>query len=166
MISIQTHNRQNLSVEQKEALSKLAPLSITISEWIEAKCRFLGKPGYMFPSLILADMLMESNFLSWQLSKEYIDGRYANNITKIKLDSSWTGKSIEYEGIKYKTYRDWLHFASDYSDILCFSSEYDFMLTQPLGKQIKALSSYKNDRKWSKAKLETLIDFYNLTEID
>lgn len=125
-------------------MHKLEPLSVTISEWIEAKCRFLGKPGHMFPELILADLLYESENLTWPLSKEYYGNRQANNLTKIVYAKGWSGKSIIFNGIPYKTYRDWLHFASDYSDILCFTDAYDdFLKLTTLEEQAK---NFKNGR--------------------
>lgn len=85
----------------------------------------------MYPNLILADLIIESQFLTWPLSKENYGNRYANNLTRIKFNEEWSGKHIEYEGVKYKTYRDFLHFASDYSDLFCFSDKYDSLLRCP-----------------------------------
>lgn len=166
-----------MNASQKEALFKLAPLSVTISDWISAKCKFLGKEGYMFPSIILADLLHESDYLNWPLSKDFYSIgynknnkevlRYANNITRIESNSDWSGKEIELDGIKYKSYRDWMHFASDYSDTLCFTDTYDRMLKcNNILKQIELYSKFKKQPLVYQAKIETLIQFYYLREVD
>lgn len=114
----------------------------------------------MFPNLILADLLVESDFLEWPLSKEFYGNRYANNLTRIKVDEDWTGKSITYEGEKYKTYREWMHFASDYSDILCFTNAYDSLLKCPSYEiQLKYLADYKENTQEYLNKVNELKSF-------
>lgn len=163
------NNRQSLTNEQKDVLFKLAPLSVTISQWVDQKCKLLDKKGHMFPSLILADILVESEFLNWPLSKEFQGNttKRANNLTRIKADNTWTGKTAIYEEEPYRVYNDWVHFGSDYSDILTFSNKYDAVLTQPtIEAQIKTYSKFKPNPKWYNGKVSTLIQFYWLGEVD
>ena len=129
-------------------MKKLYPICNTISDWVAAKCRFLGKPGNFYPELVLIDILIESEDLTWPLSHEFVklDGksRYANNLAKVQSNSTWSGKSIEYQESTYKAYKDWLHFAADYSDILCFTDLYDKVLIQPdIESQLTLFSTFK-----------------------
>ena len=166
-VNLSKFNRTCLSREQKEALILLAPLSMTISSWIKSKCRFLGKPGDLFTSIILGDILVESEFLSCPLSKPTLDGKNSNNLVKISDTREWTGKTIEYEGKRYKAYRDWLHFASDYSDILTFSSKYDRVLAErDRSRQLTLFSQFKVEPEVFEAKVEAYTDFYGLAEWD
>lgn len=166
-VDLNKFNRSCLSNEQKEALVLLSNLSILISDWITAKCKFLGKPGKLSTSIILGDLIIESEFLTHPLSHPMLGNRNSNNITKIEVDSTWSGKVLEYEGNSYKAYRDWTHFASDYSDRLCFTDKYDDMLVQEdIGKQLELFSSFKKNPKCYNGKVEALIDFYYLGELD
>ena len=135
----------------------LASLSSIISEWVEAKCTFLGKPGKLPANIILVDILIDSDFLTWPLSANFYGNRYANNLTKIEFNEDWSGKSIEYDGKRYKTYRDHLHFGSDYSDILTFTDIYDQLLNAPANIQLNMLAQFKKDPEDYLHKAERLI---------
>lgn len=142
--------------------TKLSPLSIIISDWVEAKCKFLGKPGKLPSSIILVDMIIESDNLTWPLSQVKYGDRYANNITKIEFNEDWSGKSIEYEGKRYKTYRDHLHFGSDYSDILTFTDIYDHLLSAPMHTQLELFSQFKPDPTTFYKKASLLLQDLNM----
>ncbi len=168
LITTTKYNRNKLTDHQKEAFKMLVPLSITISDWIESKCRFLSKETSLVPaSLILADLIYESAFLIHPLSKPVFMGKYSNNLSLILRDESWQGKINIYEDRKYKSYRDWLHFASDYSDIITFSPKYaDVLKSYSISQQIDILSLKKPNSVVYNKEIRILIDHYNLGEFD
>lgn len=166
-VDLNKFNRCNLSEDQKNALIILAPLSLLISDWIIAKCRFLQKPGKIYRSIILADLLIESEFMTHPISKEFIGTKCSNNITRIKADNEWRGRVLEYEKEGFRSYRDSSHFASDYTDIICFTDKYDEVLTETRHRQqLSKFSTFKPNPKLYNSKSETIIEFYGLGEFD
>jgi hypothetical protein len=101
------------------------------------------------------------------VSKEFIGTKCSNNITKIKADNDWRGRVIEYEKEGYRSYRDSSHFASDYTDIICFTNKYDDTLAETDYKcQLTRFSTFKPNPKLYNSKSETIIEFYGLGEFD
>lgn len=166
-VNLNKFNRCNLNEDQKNALIILAPLSLLISDWIIAKCRFLQKPGRIYRSIILSDLLIESEFMTHPISKEFIGTKCSNNITRIKADNEWRGRVLEHEKEGFRSYRDSSHFASDYTDIICFTDQYDEVLAETDHRQqLSKFSTFKPNPKLYNSKSETIIEFYGLGEFD
>lgn len=155
-----------LTIEQKEAFRILAPLSSVISEWIWAKACFLNKPyTNIFTSVVLADLIYSSNFLSHPISKQKFNTRDSNNLTLIEKDKYWEGRANVFEGKSYKSYRDNLHFASDYSDI--FSNRYDEALAaECVSQQVDLLSLKKPNPIVYNREMKNFIINYGLGDFD
>lgn len=168
LISTNKFNRGQLTEDQKEAFKLLVPLAKTISDWTNSKCIFLGKPTYSIPtSLVLADLIYQSSWLTHPLAKPVYMGKYSNNIGLLLRDDSWQGKINEYEGFRYKSYRDWLHFASDYSDVINFSPTYvDILRAATLAQKTGILALKKPNSVVYNKEIINLIEHYNLGEFD
>lgn len=168
VINLRSANRNSLSIDQKEFLIKALPWSYTISEWIidQAALRRLAIKNTLSPHLVLADILVESQWGSSPISKPLMDKKYANNLAALEATPSWQGKVQEYEGKKYKSYKDWVHFASDYAEHIVYNKKFHPILNEPkLESQLNLFSKTKPNASIWLAKASTLLDFYSLTEL-
>lgn len=167
MINLNRANRKDLIAEDKDFLVKAVALAKTISEWTSTKADFLNRPrNYVSPMLILADILVESEWGKHPLAQSHYNKRYSNNLTLLKVDDLWQGKSQKYEGKEYKAYSDWLHFATDYSDLLTFSARYQPIIkTFDYTEQLKRLANIKSKPKEFQARVNALVDFYVLKDL-
>lgn len=164
-LGINRGNRKGLSLEQKDFLLKANSLAGTISEWTNEKAIFLRLPNLyrLSPAVILADILIESQWGTHPLSQPLFNKKYANNLSLLAADKVWEGKIQDYNGKSYRAYQDWAHFATDYSDILVFSERYKPILRTE--NQLQVLASGKEDPILFAAKASALIEFYELTKI-
>lgn len=161
-------NRFSLSREQKTLLAKLVPLAYTISDWVKEKAAFTRLPvvSTLYPSIILADILIESQWVEHPLAQGYYNKRYSNNLSLIEVDDIWQGKIQKFDEKEYKAYQNWLHFATDYSDLIIFSPKYKGIITlEDRYDQLKMLSNTKTNPLFYH-KAETIIDFYSLSDYD
>lgn len=160
-------NRSSLSQDQKDFLSKIVPLSRLISDWVRDKAIFT-RTRIVSPILtcvVLTDIITESNWGTHPLAQSHFNKKFSNNLALLESDSLWEGRNQDYEGRSYKCYQDWIHFATNYSDILIFSRLYsDLFNTTDPSKQIRVLARYKNNSQLYIPKAEAALDFYNLSE--
>jgi len=162
-------DKNKLSKPERDFLNKITPLAITISQWTRDKAYFLKVPikHSIYPSIIIADIIIESNWGTHPLAQPQYNKRYSNNLTLSEVDEIWEGKIQRYAKKEYKAFQDWAHFATDYSDRLIFSHKYKSLFnTSDYKKQIESLSKYKPEPRHFAAKCETLLDFYFLFEMD
>jgi flagellum-specific peptidoglycan hydrolase FlgJ len=158
-------NRKSLTAEQKDFLTKAIGLSKTISEWTKEKAVFTRTNivESIYSVVVLADLIVESQWGSHPLAQTHYNKRYSNNLALLKADSCWQGKVQRFENKDYKAYQDWLHFATDYSDLLIFSPKYTKILkTADINEQIRRLAATKKDSATYISKVSLLIYFYDL----
>lgn len=164
-LNINKGNRKGLSEEQRDFLIKASSLAKTISNWIDQKAIFLKipNPTKIDSSIILAEMIIESQWGTHPLAQPFYNKKYSNNLTLIPADKYWQGKSHKYNGVSYRSYQDWITFATDYSDRIVFSDKYKHILRSD--NPLLMLSSWKEDPVFFAAKAAALVEFYSLDQI-
>lgn len=166
--SINYGNRRTLSEEQKQFLLKVVPLAKTISSWVFAKEDFIKSVPYknlLSPSLVLADILINSNWGSHPLAQPFNNKRYSNNLSLLEKNSLWEGKIQKYEGKEYKAYVDWIHFATDYSDLIVFTDQREILKYKTLEDQIKFLTKDRENSNILPSRFLTTLEFYSLLDL-
>lgn len=172
-INLDVSNRKVLTNPQAEFLVKAVPLARWLQNQTLVKADFKGiySPKGFNASLILADLIHQSNWGEHPLAqKKYRnDGetKYANNLSLLEITPYWKGISLNYGGILYRGYRNWLDFAINYSDLLIFSGQYtDVLRTPDLKLQTKLLSLTKPNSQAYNDDIVKLIHHFNLREFD
>jgi len=170
IISVSKYNRSNLTSDQKDFFKNLVPLAGLIQEWSKTKAEFLNirTPGGIKASLVMAEIIVESDCGNHPLSQPKYGNRYSNNLSLIRSDKYWTGKTQTYEdGNIYRAYPDWRAFAVDYTDYLCFNSQYrDLLNSYSLLDQINVLSIEKINSSAYNSILISTINSLGLEEFD
>jgi flagellum-specific peptidoglycan hydrolase FlgJ len=167
------HNRSTLKVDNKEFLATAAPLARYISQQTKAKVNWKGiRSVGIYPSLILAHILIESDFGSHPLAQiKYIDEKgkkkWANNLTMLESHKYWHGHKIKYEGKEYRGFKNHSDFATSLSDTWAFNQEFvDISSAPTLSQQLKLFGLTKSHPILYTSKMETFISYYNLSEWD
>jgi len=170
IISVSKYNRSSLTDSQKEFFRNLVPLASLIQDWSQSKAQFLNidSPVGIFPSLVMADIITASDCGEHPISKAKYGSRYSNNLSLLKSDKYWSGKSHTYsDGVVYRSYSDWRAFAVDYTDYLCFNSQYrDLLLSKNLLDQINIKSLEKINSSSYNSILISTIKSLGLEEFD
>ena len=159
---------RTLTLKEKQFLYSLIGFSCTASGWINQKLEFRGVKSSGLPaSIITGDILYSSDFGNHPVSQPKIGGRFSNNLSLLEADSIWIGKSNIYEGKKYRLYKDWVSFMTNYTDEMAFSGEYDNVFNASTHKsKLKNLSLTKENSKVYYNNVLNLITLYNLLEFD
>ena len=158
-------NRKTLTEDQKQFLLKAVPLAKTISSWVSAKEDFVKSKPYrnlLSPSLVLADIIVNSNWGSHPIAQPFYNKKYSNNLSLREKDNLWEGKSHKCEGKEYKSYADWIHFATDYSDSIVFTSKREVLKFAESDDQIKFFLGGDNVKA---SRYSTILDFYSLSDL-
>ncbi len=93
--------------------------------------------------------------------------RKENNLALLKGDEFYKGKTVLYDGERYKTYDNWLDFSIDFSDYIVFSGKYTKVLSQyNLEQQLDELNKIQDYSQSYSDTIETLIRMYGLWEFD
>lgn len=156
----------------EDFLNKVIPLARQISDWTRDKAIFIRKKivSPILPSVVVADIVIQSGWGSHPLSQPHFNKKYANNLTLMEADDFWQGrvhvlKTENGADKEYRAYQDWIHFATDYSDMIIFTKLYDNLLnTTDYKLQIRELSKFRSDPNYC-MKSEALIDFYVLNQL-
>lgn len=130
MINLSSYSRGQLTVEEQEFFAKLVPLAQLIQHWTYVKADFRGVPSRQgaLTSLIVAEILIASDFGRHPVAQSELNSKYSNNLVLLPAGGYWKGKIQLYGGQQYRAYKTWRNFAEDYSDYLCFSKEHDNLL--------------------------------------
>lgn len=146
-----------------EYLEKLGPLSRLISDWTKMKAEFIGleSPGGIDSTIILGEILIQSEWGEHPVSREFLQGektKYSNNLALLECGDYWKGKYNIFEGVKYRAYKDWKVFAVDFSDHLTFSRGFDEVLGESdFLEQVRLFSLTKPDPEhYNSSMLETI----------
>lgn len=169
IIPTTTYNRYRLSAEEKEFFLRIIPLAKLISDWTYHKADFAGVPSPygMAPSLVCAEIFLKSDFGKHPLSQANYNNKYSNNLTLMEVSKNWKGKAQDYEDKQYKAFKDWYDFATEYSDYICFSGNFNGLLNcYLLLDQVKFLSLTNSNPIDYNSKLISTIKSYGLEEID
>ncbi len=128
------YGREELTEQEFQFLYKIVPLARLVQSWTKLKADFAGvrSPAGVYASLLAAEMLLQSDYGRHPLAQDSYNRKYSNNLALIPAHKYWKGKGHEFEGVKYRAYKDWRDFAVDYSDFLSFSNEYVQVLKAPL----------------------------------
>lgn len=118
----------SLTVDQRAFLEKAIDLSWSIADAVHSKGWLFFEEGRQVSStLVLAEIISNSR---WGAHPLVVDrypsnkrGKYSNNVLLLEADKAWSSKTISYEGKEYKTFEDWGHLASHFSDCLTLRPE-------------------------------------------
>lgn len=149
----------SLTNEQMQVVDRVLPFAILISDWSRLKAEFLNlhNPRGIYPSVILSEIIIQSNWMLHPIAQTEItirsarkeSHRYSNNLALLPVNNGWRGKSNEFDGVEYRAYKDWQVFAIDYSDYLTFTREFDDLLCEHSPeRQLEAWSLTKTDETW------------------
>ena len=166
-INIIKYNRNTLSDLEKLFLLKIVPIARLIQKWTKNKAEFVNKLSShgIFSSIIIANIILKSEWGRHPISQEKFDGKYSNNLLLIKSNKFWTGRTHIYQNNQYKAYKDWEEFCVDYSDWVVFSGLYDKVLDSSiLEDQISFYVSAELLDLVYNTKIKNIIDYYNLRE--
>lgn len=154
--------------KQIDFLEKIIPRALLIQEYCYYKAEFnnILSPAGVYPSVLVAEMLIRSDWGRHRVAHEEIvfetakgvSKRYSNNLVLLEVGKHWKGKSNIIDGINYRAYRDWQVFAADYSDHLVFSGEFDNLLKEPNPTRQFEIFSLTKDRpeEYHKSMVETI----------
>jgi flagellum-specific peptidoglycan hydrolase FlgJ len=161
--------RSNLVKSQRDFLSKLIPLCRLISEWTYSKSEFIGvrSPRGVSTSLLLAEILLKSDWGTHPISQMDFFNKYSNNLSLELADDDWKGKSHTFREVKYKAYRDWESYGVSRSDEFVFNEKYRELIKKArLLEQVKELSKFNEHPEKMCANIELYINAYQLWEFD
>jgi len=166
---LENFNRNSLTLEQQIFLCKIIPLAQLIQDWIINKAQFAKKPSKfgLFPSLVISEIIIQSQWGEHVLSKEEYNNRYSNNLCLLESDKFWIGKKHKYQDKVFRAYKDWGNFATDFTDYVVFSGLFDDILkSNNLEDQLIWWGRTKQDSSSYSGNMELLISFFNLKEFD
>lgn len=169
IICLTRHNRETLSKQEQDFFVRLVPLARCVQRWTMMKAHFLGTPcpRGVLPSLTLADIIRSSQWGAHPLSKPEHNNRYCNNLSLLETGQYWKGKVQEFEGKKYRAYKDWRECGIDISDYYTFTRSFDLVLASSKEEdQIKAMSVTRPDYKKYAREISKLIETYYLSEFN
>lgn len=113
-----------LPLRQQQFFVRAAEFSFYLSGQVQNKRQFMyGDTSRVSSTLLLAEILLQSRFGEHPLAGEKYpekEGKWANNLALLELDESWTGKWIKYDKVIYKSFKNWLDFGTNWTDILAF----------------------------------------------
>lgn len=157
----------DLSQSERAFISKVVPLCSQISHWVREKSSFIKKSNNkLHPVVVLAHILIGSQWGTHPLSYQFYNKRISNNLAMLKVDHLWQGKTNEYENSSYKAYQSWMHFATDYSDSIVFTGDLSIIIVDNsiLG-QINQLSTLSDNPVIFAAKSQSLIEVHQLDRL-
>lgn len=112
-------------------------------------------------SIAIAECILRSEW------GEHIVSRKENNLFLLEKDNFTRGKGIEFEGLTYKTYDNWLEFSIDLSDYYINTKKYDeVLMAKNLDQQLDLLPKVEGYCKDYCSKIEVTIEKYGLWEFD
>jgi flagellum-specific peptidoglycan hydrolase FlgJ len=155
--------------DKTDFIKKIVPWARLINEWTIYKADFalINSPRGIFTSLVLADIILMSEWGTHPVSRSEYQNGYSNNLSLLKSNEYWDGKKRTYNNIEYKAFKDWESYAIEASDYLTFSRQFDDLLREKsLNNQIELYSKFKEYPESYCDNIELLIRFYSLTKYD
>src|SRR3990167_6563289 len=145
-------------LDKKDFLNKVLALANYISKQISAKSELIyGESLYIYPSVISAYIILKSQWGTHPMSLEKYDGKTVNNLTLLE-QKDWSGQAVKFNNINYRVFKDWLSFATGWSDYIIFSGKFNSLFdANNLKGQIRSLSDMEDQPMLFYAKIETII---------
>lgn len=163
-------NRSSLTDTEKEFLTRAVDLSVFIQYQTITKARWfrnIQRPVGLKSSVIVADIIHESEWGSHPLSRPRYENKSANNLALLTTWKHYHGPSIKYRGKQYRAYKDTNNFAIDYSDWVGISGLFDNVLTTSLvEQQIEEFAKVTGRRGSYCARMKDIIETLKLEEFD
>lgn len=160
---------KGLTFQQQDFFDKVIPLGVVIQNWTWSKCLFRNKVSTsngIFASILIADMLLSSEWGEHRLAQVDFRGNNSNNLVLLEGEN-WEGKVNLYRGVKYRSYKNWKEFGIDWSDFIVWSDIYnEALICTDVESQAKQYSRSKPDPVVYNDKLIALIEQCRLWEID
>jgi hypothetical protein len=152
------------ALEEFNFLERLLPWSKFLNQQTKLKAQWIRRIPFdgIFPSIAVADILIQTDFGKHPVSKEAFRGRQSNNLALLEVDRIWEGDRTKYLGTTYKMFENWQSFYIHWSDLLVFRSPLIF--TKSYDEQIEVIS--KDRLIGYNETMLTLIQKYDLTEFD
>lgn len=171
-----------LPPEKIDFLSKLMPHARNLQAQVISKCLDRKVPlrteHGIRASIIMALAIIASDWGEYPVSQPrvhcIVEGRkreweHGNNLWLVQSDESWrrVRSSIEFEGVIYKSYKNWEDAVSDLSDTFAYRYEYRKTLRAPdLYTQCTLVSIRGKHPFQMRKRLLDLISNYRLNRFD
>ncbi len=154
--------KEDLKPEELYFLRTIVPWTLYLNSQTRLKAKIIKRVSFIgvYPSLVLADILIKSEFGKNPIAKEIFRGRQSNNLTLMPVDEVWSGDKTKFLGTFYKMFETWEDFFIHWSDLLIFRC--NLQNSTSYSEQLNAMSS---DLVYNE-KILTLIRDLNLTEYD
>jgi hypothetical protein len=169
-VDVAKSGRASLHEAEKEFFLQLVPLAVYISEQSGGKAKWLrhfANPVGMKPSLVMADIIYQSQFGNHPVAQKRCGNKPCNNLALVEPGKYWYGITVYHKGREYRAYRDRETFAVDMSDYLSLSGLFDKVITESnLEAQIRNYAINKRSPNGYCVRIKDLIDQYALTEFD
>jgi len=139
---------------------RIVPLGIFVQEQTIAKAFVTEKETVsgIFSSIICAVIILKSNWGIHPVAQH-------DNLALILSHKFWKKSVFDFDGKKYRAYKNWREFAIEYSDLLAFQNGYeDILKINSRNEQLKALSIKESGLEYDK--MAQIIRDYGLSEFD
>lgn len=157
--------------EEKVFFVRIVPLAQRIQS--QSSLKFEESTGIttggIFASLVIADILVSSEFGNHPLAKDKYAPRIPGNNFNLSESSTWWERDrscVLIDGLKYKCYRSWEEFVNNQSDEYAYTDMFDSLLqTTDLETQIYLMHVHRRAEDWAD-KVKSTIRDYKLSRFD
>lgn len=165
LIDTRRYERHSLAAHEQEFLCKLVSFAQFIQNTSYDKCQMIRVPTTvgLCASLAMADIILVSNWGTHQVAAQY------SNLSLLKVNEYWRGKTAEVAGSRYRVYSSWLDYAIDLTDELTFFERTKYLpvlMAKNLDSQVEIMSSLQPDPTSYYGKIGTIIERFGLLEFD
>lgn len=169
-IDMTCDNRGSLTQNQKEFLERVIPWAKFIQDQTQAKAHVfknIPSPFGIYASVVLADIIVKSNWGEHPLSQPTYKRKAANNLCLLEATPEWSNEQIKYEGTEFKLFENFESFSIHYSDLIIFSGNFKPLLdTASLEKQTQLMGLYNHSLESYNERLNIIISSFGLREFD
>ena len=159
-VNLDKFQRYKLNQSQREFFLRVVPLSIFVQEQTIEKSFVTEKETVsgIFSSIICANIILRSNWGTHPVAQQ-------DNLALLLSHKFWKKSVFEFEGIKYKSFKNWREFAIEYSDVLAWQNGFERILKiNSRNEQLKALVLM--DPNLTYDKMAQVIQDFGLSEFD
>lgn len=168
-INLRKYGRSKLTEAQQSFLCRLAPAGQLIQDHTLIKSNFMRvpSPAGILASVVIADILIVSQWGTHPVSKKRYLNKAANNLSLLKTSEFWLKHTVSYEKEEYRCYNDWGEYCRDVSDYYVYSGKYGGILgCRDQRQQIDKFSYTREEQAKHKDQMLILIRDLGLDEFD
>lgn len=176
-VDFKKFERHTLTEKQRTFLLALIPMTVYVQENVIAKSAYARPPretkSGVLACVLSAHCAYKSDWGNHFVARDRCHAIgattwvHGNNLGLLKPNDFWRRRTIELDGVKYKSYDDWSSFAIDWSDVLSWTEDYsDVLLEHEAGAQIKLMAKRDEDPVSYEAAVMHLVKSLGLREFD